>query len=361
MWDEAPRDEQSRRQFSLALFTSGQKFLHEYFDQQLVDFAKRWPDAAAAGLILDLLEFFSRPDGTACDRSKQDLIEAYSPGIVDLLEDLRDLYLIVERVHDSTPKYRLAHDVIAAYVRGKFDESVLPGQRARRILEARMKSGDPRKQHTVRPLEEDDLALVELGLPGMRTPNLQQKRLIEDSNAARAKARRWRTALRAGAGVAGLIIIALIVATWITEQQKTHQQQSALIRALTGRALRDAWQYDETSILVLEEAYELSRKAGGVGMVDVADAFRQILSRPFHIEGIEPAGLPATSARADAAEERVVLVTRNDLNVLDLKTRQATRLLPMQQDEEIVSADIEPSGKAIASASKERTVYLHRA
>jgi len=56
-----------------------------------------------------------------------------------LLEKLKELYLIADPPHDQVDQTakatRLAHDTLAPIVRARFANSVVSGQRARRVLE----------------------------------------------------------------------------------------------------------------------------------------------------------------------------------------------------------------------------------
>lgn len=267
MWDDAPETPTGGRHLSVELFrdlVDKKRFLHDFFDEQIDHLRSEVPEAVRTGLVLDLLEYFTNTNGTARDRTETELGADFGPSILSLVQKLRGLYFLVACTHAGLPANRLAHDVIASYVRSRFEESQSPGQRARRILEARMRPNDTSSPDARRPLGERDLELVELGLPGMRLPTRDQVKLIEGSKEARRNARLRRIGLSFGATAAVLLIAVLGFVAWVTDQQKEYQRQAAMIRALAQRALRDAPQYDRASILIAEEAFELSRRAKGL-------------------------------------------------------------------------------------------------
>lgn len=369
MWDDAPQTPTGERHLSVDLFrdlVDRQRFLHDFFDEQIERLRQEMPEAVGTGLALDLLEYFTNANGTARDRTETDLVANFGSSIVSLVRKLSGLYFLVACTHAGQPANRLAHDVIASYVRSRFEESQSPGQRARRILEGRVRPVDVStlealrvsSPDVLRPLGERDLELVELGLSGMRLPTPDQIKLIEVSKEARRSARLRRIGVASGAIAAALLIAVLVFVAWVTDQQREYQRQAATIRALAQRALRDAPQYNQASILIAEEAFELSRRAKGVGMLEVADVFRQILSQPFHLRSVEAADLSVVSARSDSAERRAVLVDRDGgLAFLDIEQRRTFSLARIE-GEETVAADIHPSGTMIASAARSGKIYL---
>ncbi|MER9947174.1 CHAT domain-containing protein [Mesorhizobium sp. M0047] len=361
MWDDTQEAPTGARHFSVELFRDlidRQRFLHDFFDEQIDHLRREVPEAVRTGLVLDLLEYFTNTNGTARDRTETELGANYGHSIFSLVQKLSGLYFLVACTHAGLPANRLAHDVIASYVRGRFEESQSPGQRARRILEARMRPIDASSPDALRPLSERDLELVELGLPGMRLPTPDQVKLIEGSKEARRTSRLRRIGVAFGAAAAVLLIVVLGFVAWVTGQQEEYQRQAAMIRALAQRALRDAPQYNRASILIAEEAFELSRRAKGAGMLEVGDVLRQILSQPYHLRSVDAADLSVVSARSDSAERRAVLVERDGgLGVFDIEERRTFRLAQIE-GEENVTADIHPSGTMIASAAKGGKVYL---
>src|SRR6185503_4060575 len=99
---------------------------------------------------------------------------------------------------------RLAHDTLAPLVRRRFEDSVLPGQRASRILAQRALDWGDGKQGT--PLDEVDLSLVEHGASGMRAWSADEDRLVAASRRERLRRVRRGRALRIEAALAAVAV-----------------------------------------------------------------------------------------------------------------------------------------------------------
>ncbi|NUO03765.1 MAG: WD40 repeat domain-containing protein, partial [Saprospiraceae bacterium] len=111
-----------------------------------------------------------------------------------LIKKFQELYLLSDADAHSTA---LAHDTLAPVIHKKMKDSDKPGQRAWRILQAKMADYAVNPQSTI--LEEDDLALVVHGASGMRMWVSKEKELIdrskkrkEELEAARKRNRRFR-------------------------------------------------------------------------------------------------------------------------------------------------------------------------
>ena len=159
--------------------------LRDFLEQQLAQLQNTNDDALLTGLTLDFLAFHTTPLGTADQRTRSELREAYrhqSELLTDLLRVCQDLYLLTDSSANqpaAEPATRLSHDTLAPLVRVRFDESDAPGQRARRILENRVVDWQGSKSGL--PLDEADLALVEAGLAGMRGLTADEERLVTAS------------------------------------------------------------------------------------------------------------------------------------------------------------------------------------
>jgi WD40 repeat protein len=171
--------------------------------------------AVESGLVLDLLAFHTTPLLSAEQRTASELAERYRhrAGILpDLVQALKGLFLLTDPAGDrqGASGTRLGHDTLAPLVRQRFDLSVWPGQRARRVLENR--GGEWREGRTGAPLDAFDLAVVEGGLPGMRALSPDEERLLAASRKESGRRRRNRWLLKA----AGLAVLAgLGVALWL--------------------------------------------------------------------------------------------------------------------------------------------------
>jgi len=142
------------------------------------------------------------------------------------------------------PETSLVHDALAPLVQEKHRASPAPAQRARRLLEN--SAGEWKdKDKTGTPLASADLALVEEGLPWIRSPEEHEWRLIQASREAekqrvdkenKQKAReqsltRWRNRLAIAAGV-GLVVASVFAVIarlgWVEADKQTVIAKEAL-------------------------------------------------------------------------------------------------------------------------------------
>lgn len=144
-------------------------------------------DAVASGLVDDLLEAHTTTRSTAQTHAREALQALYPQVTQPLLDALQNAYLLTSPEGTYT---RLAHDTLAPIVQERWRQSGRPGQRARRVLEARAPEWE--RAAKGRPLDALDLRTVENGLTGMRAPTEAETRLIEASRRARERARRRR-------------------------------------------------------------------------------------------------------------------------------------------------------------------------
>ena len=199
MWEKACETNAASPRFDRALYEDLRRkgiLLGDFLHRQLTNLRTWRPDAVDSGLVLDLLEFYTTPLGTASKRSAVELAQAYGhtgPLLPPLLQRCTDLYLLYlltdlgRRGEGETPAMRLAHDTLAPLVRERYDRSDLLAQRARRILRSRLPEWERGREGT--PLEEHDLAVVERAEAVMRAPSGDELRLVEASRRARATAK----------------------------------------------------------------------------------------------------------------------------------------------------------------------------
>lgn len=216
LWEEATQRDRASPHFDRALYDQlrreGLK-LSEFLDRQLARLKEQQPEVVDSGLALDLLSFHTTPLGTAEQRDFAVLQTEYQHRaaiLPELVRNFQSLYLLVDPAADqvdAAQKSRLAHDTLAPLVRVRFDESDLPGQRARRILETRAMDWDDGVQGM--PLERSDLRTVELGMMGMRNRTLDEQRLCHASQTyiARQNLIRRLIFLSFGALITVLLII----------------------------------------------------------------------------------------------------------------------------------------------------------
>ena len=156
MWEAAKARSYDQPTFDADLyheFRSRGLSLDDFLGRQLGALHGKLPEAVDSGLALDLLAYHTTPLGTAEQRTLAELEQTYrhrQDVLPALVQECRDLYLLVDPSQnqpDQPRASRLTHDTLAPHVRKRFDESVAPGQQARRILESRaVEPGDDRKR-----------------------------------------------------------------------------------------------------------------------------------------------------------------------------------------------------------------------
>lgn len=215
--------------------------LEAFLDRQLAAIPKRDGYLSHDGLLLDLLAFHTSDLGTALRRSESERRVEYADKFKEaevLVQALRDSYLLVdppEDAKDALKATRLAHDTLGPIIRDRFARSMLPGQRARRILENR---GLTPELDDSNVLDEFDLTWVEDGVASMRRLTETEIDLIDRSRKARASRRRarrrtWITSL-------ALVVTAAVAIVFALSQNAERVRQEA--------ALREAEQKDANSL-----------------------------------------------------------------------------------------------------------------
>lgn len=138
--------------------------------------------AVDSGLALDVLRRFVSAQDTALRLPEEDVTSAYDdPALVKrLLQGLVDHYLLVR---EDGARHRLAHDTIAKAVRIQYARSVLPAQRAARLLES--KAHDIEVDPESVDFSRADLSTIEEGLSGMRRLLERESRAVALSRAKR--------------------------------------------------------------------------------------------------------------------------------------------------------------------------------
>lgn len=203
----------SHRCFTLEDYNQLRKdglLLEDHFEQQLeqIGTLKPWGEEAKnSGLLLDILQAHTTPMGTAQSISVAELQRLYPhiDHLTQLIEALKNRYLLINVFDNETSNLksrstRLSHDTLAALVRKRFDNSVLPGQRARRLLDSRKEDwyehddegnlrhdeqGHCLVKKTGPALGRSDLKVAEKGRYGTRVWDAVEKRLIHKSQRRR--------------------------------------------------------------------------------------------------------------------------------------------------------------------------------
>ena len=118
---------------------------------------------------------------------------------------------------------------MAPLIRQRFDNSDLPGQRARRIIENRRVDWVDGKEGP--PLDEQDLEIVERGIPGTRALDQDEERLLDASRTIRdlrQRERKMRRKMAIGAATAITIIAVIASALGVFAWQQRNLAQGNL-------------------------------------------------------------------------------------------------------------------------------------
>ena len=229
LWQQ--EEGKTKRHFTKESYRQLQKdgiLLGDFFHQQM-DVLKAWEqvinrEVESSGLALDMLNYHTTDLGTARSNELSDLQKKYEHQ-ADILDDLiarfKELYLLSGA---GAGKVSLAHDTLAPIVQQEIRQSNRPGQRALRILENKTADFKVNPDETV--IEEDDLALVELGEAGMRRWSIHEIKLVEKSRGRRAKlqAERHRNRLFKTIAVAVVGLLA-VIASWFWWQSEQRRKQ----------------------------------------------------------------------------------------------------------------------------------------
>lgn len=235
--------------------------------------------ALDSGLLLDLLAQHTTPLGTAGQRTKDSLCSDYShlgKRLAPLIQSCTDSYLL-NTSNDDTVATRLAHDTLAPLVRLRFDESDLPGQRARRILDHRAMDWVDGKEGA--PLDSADLKVVEAGRQGTRQLNAVEQKMLNASQQEGARkerrTRRKNGALKAlDAGI--LISLAATSFLWKRANDNFEEARSALDTARVAKTAADKSAKEASdNLVVAERAQEAAEKSEKRAKLGLANSQRQ--------------------------------------------------------------------------------------
>ncbi len=220
MWAEAPFEAGERVLGHTAYRRMVEEGLHlgAFLDRQLTALRDTHPDAVDSGLALAVLAAHVTRGQTAGTVPAATL-EAEYGDVGPLAERLVALHLLVAPTTDAT---RLAHDTLAPEVSARFDASDAPGQRARRIIDARAPG---------QPFDDIDLAVVLAGEPGMRRWTPGERALVAASRAAsvRRKLTLW---------LAVIAILALLASLGFSALESARQKRDARRAAAAHESLK---------------------------------------------------------------------------------------------------------------------------
>lgn len=206
MWQETRAKSKSRPMFTLELYQQLKKdgiLLKDFLDQQL-EKIKSWnAEVVDSGLVLDILAFHTTPLGSSQKREPEEIAQTYLGNsekqpqyqgrqklIPELIKQTKEAKLLTDTSpeQENLKDTRLAHDTLAPHVALKFETSIAPGQRARRLMEN--KATDWQNDKVGSTFDEADLAVVEAGLSGMRVLTKPEEDLFIASRQKREEDKR---------------------------------------------------------------------------------------------------------------------------------------------------------------------------
>jgi hypothetical protein len=206
LWAEAEKSDRSRPNLTRALYDRLKEegtHLSDYLQQQIATLGTIHPAETQSGLVLDILFAHTTPRGTAGQCLRSQLDSRYGERVHPVISTAKSLFLLsdcdlkVDAPPAEDSKSSLSHDALAPLVRQLHAESDLPGQRARRLLDARVLElraglkGDGNTEADARSyveqhpdecaLDETSFAVVEAGLRGTHAPSEVEGAILEVS------------------------------------------------------------------------------------------------------------------------------------------------------------------------------------
>ncbi len=245
--------------------------LGDFVDQQLtaIESGSANPtvrEAARLGLLLDVLALHTTVLGTSNQVMRQELERIYCQRLdvlPDLLAECVDRYLLtVVESRDRTDCTRLSHDTLGPIIRQRFEQSDRDGQRAHRILEARV---DEWQSGNRVPLHDADWKVVERGKDGSKAWTETERELIDASRRAHRRRRRLRYTI-VGGGIVMLLAIltSAAVAVYFGHQAELQRQEADAQRKQTEESLAASW-LAPLPVLDIREQQAFRQPAVGAG------------------------------------------------------------------------------------------------
>jgi len=367
MWAQATALNPEAPKFTNDLYQElhSKGLLLDDFVEEQMNALREWnPKVVDSGLAEDVLAFHTTSLGTAESRRLGELDAAYAHQkevLPALLQRSKDLYLLVDyvrqgeeggtRVHGT----RLAHDTLAPLIRRRFEESDLPGQRARRILENRIRAWRGGKTGTT--LDVADLATVEQGKAGMPAWSSAELRLIEASRASERQV--VSRALASRAKSEPELDLALLLSVEAVRAQPTFEARDALLGTLlrpTPRLVRRLAGHSESVMSVVFSPDGTTLASGSrddtVRLWDVKT--RRPIGEPLAGHGGSVASVafsPDGTTLASGSSDHTV-------RLWDVHTRRPTGERLAGHTGNVESVAFSPDGTTLASAGLDKTIRL---
>lgn len=364
MWSEACRRNREKPTFDAELYQSLHRdgiLLDDFLKQQTEQIRSQLPQAVDSGFLLDLLEFHTTAIGTSAEHPVSLLERTYSEQtksglLAKTLKLCEEAYLLTFSVQESDDgpvqrSSRLLHDTLAPLIRARHEESDLPGQRARRILDNRVVDWSDGKAGV--PLDAKDLKEVESALEGTRSWSADEQRLVTASREERSSNQRWRRIFK-GLGLTAVALIAIAGggAYWyygVALNAKKLAQDAVVAKQKAEKDEADARQKaDEQTKLAQDKTNEVNALAETAkGLVAAAEAAKNEADKQTKL---------AQDAKDEAAKARDE--AKNQKHVADHQTELASKAMA-----EVVRAqdDVKVQTAAAERAKKAATVAMMNA
>jgi WD40 repeat protein len=193
MWQAQEDEFNEVRYFTVEQYRALRKegiLVEDFFHQEMEKLREWKAEVVDSGLALDMLKSHTTEMGTARARMREELRRDYRHRLDvldEMTEKLKFYYLLTAAYTDAKRKDEtsLAHDTLAPVVIKEYSNSDKPGQRASRILAAKVE--DFKKYGHKISLYGADLEIVEQGKNGMRALDDKEEKLLQYSRELKAQ------------------------------------------------------------------------------------------------------------------------------------------------------------------------------
>lgn len=401
LWDRATAANHAQPVIDCAMYEEEHHrglLLDDFLRERLAELARLHPPLVESGLALDILHQHTGPCGAAeCPIPElEDLYAHDRAGLHAVLMFCKSCFLLADVPmpgRDAPKLSRLAHDTLAPLIRREYERSDRSGQRARRVLEERVRDADS----SLLPLE--DLPTVERGKSGMRGWTAKETELVKAARSRRGRGQRRRRMLRGA--LAGLGMMVLLSAAAMAFQWWEGLRFQSRVLAERSRQETDRGHTTLGTLLALEALPYASRIRPWVDSAEtaLAHALSQPRERTWparlgqmrdavfapdgHLlavageRGVElwdgvaggpagPAGkmrlrLPQTATvyRVGFSRDgRLVLTAAADCTARVWNAASGLELLRLRHGDEVLRAEFAPRGDAIATLTADGSLHV---
>jgi len=355
MWDTSKEDDFSPgREFSVKQYQELRKqmlLLEDFFRQQM-EKLKNWnKNVVDSGLALDILKYHTTEWGTACVRNIRDIRQTYrhNRDIDDLVQKLKDFYLLTDAQRKDETS--LAHDTLARVVIDEYSDSNRPGQRASRILAAKIE--DFKKNKNEICLDEVDLEIVEKGKKGMRVLDNNEEQLVERSRerkARREKEKKRNKNIRVVLVIFIAIFAVFAVIQWKRALNRSRRSEANRLAAIAERVVE---KNPTIALRKAEKAYQIDKNK-------IVTETLQKIYRENNFYKIIAEQEDSISCAAVSPDGRYILTGSafEDKNAYLWNPRGEQIRILKGHDYSVISIAFSSDGKYILTGSKDRTARL---